>query len=107
MMLHLLDRPVVLLLPWLRLYLALLFTPQLRLDLMESNMGLLRNCVALSLSVSLTSCDLRRILSVIKLKYYSLSYLEVLLLEGTRLGELATLKRLLCHWSWSSCRTGR
>ena len=43
MMLHLLDRPVVLLLPWLRLYLALLFTPQLRLDLMESNMGLLRN----------------------------------------------------------------
>ena len=26
-------------------------------------------------------------------------YLDVLLLEGTRLGELATLKRLLCHWS--------
>ena len=106
MMLHLLDRPVVLLLPWLRLYLALLFTPQLRLDLMESNMGLLRNCVALSLSVSLASCDLRRFLSDLT-SLYSLSYLEVLLLEGTRLGELATLKRLLCHWSWSSCRTGR
>ena len=106
MMLHLLDRPVVLLLPWLRLYLALLFTPQLRLDLMESNMGLLRNCVALSLSVSLASCDLRRFLSDLT-SLHSLSYLEVLLLEGTRLGELATLKRLLCHWSLSSCRTGR
>ena len=67
MMLHLLDRPVGELLPWLRLYLALLLTPQLRLVLMESNIGLLRNCVALSLSVSLTSCDLHMFLSV-KLK---------------------------------------
>ena len=57
MMLHLPDRPEVSE-AWFRLYLALLFTPQLLLVLMESNMGLLRNWVALSLSVSLTSWDL-------------------------------------------------
>ena len=34
----------------------------------------------------------------VKRNIYNL-YLDVLLLEGTRLGELATLNRLLCHWS--------
>lgn len=58
MILHLLERVAELLELW-RLYLAFLFTPQALLVLMESNMGLLRNCVALSLSVSLTSWDLK------------------------------------------------